>query len=149
MGKINPIIRLGLLHVTRISLAVQYKTIQFILLILRMDGSTTSCTVWDSLRLSSCQVIKMPSVWISSWLSMANFMESNRQKIFSFSTFDFYGLTNLYTKSFSLWRRHTFYHRSSSILTLYNDLIFYLINENTRVPLCGRISIMLKHNLLT
>ena len=38
-------IRLGLLHVTRISLAVQYETIQFILLIPRMDGSTKSCTV--------------------------------------------------------------------------------------------------------
>ena len=79
----------------------------------RLDGSTTTCTVSDFhlVRWSKW------SVWISSWLSTANFLECNRQKIFFFffSISDFYGLINLYTKSFSLWRRQKYHHRSSLI----------------------------------
>ena len=57
---------------------------------------------WSQIAtLSGDQNEVFESLVLQSLLSTGNFMESNRQKIFfSFSTFDFYGLINLYTKSF-------------------------------------------------
>ena len=52
------------------------------------------------------------SLVLQSLLLTANLRKSNRQKIFfSFSTFDFYGLIVVYTKTFSLWRRQKYQHR--------------------------------------
>ena len=52
--------------------------------------------------LSGAQNEVFQSLILQSLLSTANFRESNRQKIFSFSTFNFYGLIKVHTKSFSL-----------------------------------------------
>ena len=52
---------------------------------------------------------------LHSLLLTAYFTKSNGQKIFfSFSTFDFYGLFIVYTKSFSLWRKQKYRHRGTS-----------------------------------
>ena len=57
-----------------------------------MDGSSRAQFV----TLSTDQN-KMFEFLVPQFLLSANFWKSNRQKIFSFSTFDFYGLIIVYT----------------------------------------------------
>ena len=93
-----------------------------LLLIPRMDGSTTSgnCPRLSQIVTLSGDQNEVFESEINIDLRFESLVDFQRliswnprvKRIFSFSTFDFYGLINLYTKSFSLWRRQKFHHRT-------------------------------------